>query len=810
MIRYRTAGSRPKSKLSKNRKRKKQCTNVNLSNQDNQNIILQRKKIKHAQAQKKYFSTHKGKIALASAKKAYYDTAEGKHVIAKSQETYFNTMKGKSALARSQEAYFNTMKGKSALARSQEAYFNTMKGKSALARSQETYFNTLKGKSSLASAKKTYYDTAEGKHVLAKSQEAYFNTLKGKSALARSQEAYFNTDNGRLKLTEAQKAYYSTGKGKRAVYGAHKAYASTIKGIKAKYRYRSSTKAKMRMYTAKKSYFSTAKGLHIKKMANKRYYHSIHDQASMEKNADKRLIHLKGALNKVVDKVHNSNSQVVTKASTKACNEQDSTDNDAYNCNLNDILKCIRDHKPSAAVFNRYNKDIKKKLASNRRTVNPPLKIIAPSEICQSIFKNLHKKSISHVKSQALVKFIFHTKSWLKSEFLTMTTADIKEKASLICPNFMCNKGTREANVDYILERLIMDYLHVHEKWVTNLAYCGHQSKQFAEDIFDKLALTEDKDATGIMLGKLVHSKNFIPFFPQHSFKDGKQYNFKKKDSIVREICKSHVKVKDKTDSTNNTSHENVLDKISNAESKIKLLTENKEYLCDENCTFASENEIRNLKYCLEKCSKTDYKSFREVIEKFDFCANEHSLNVLYRLNKSPRNHPNECFFDNSECQSEFVLLRKLGVHSFNVRKMYEKLNLIRKAHNVLSDLDTALVLKDIDYLIKLTKYIPVVKSKVVTITERQSRIVNEEIIIGRFEDHYLEYVKAVKDLPQFTCISCEILVRPTEAKIISSRRKKLDNDKFTQLKQYLCSEQRESMGKEIIDSIFNRYLCNY
>ena len=125
--------------------------------------------------------------------------------------------------------------------------------------------------------------------------------------------------------------------------------------------------------------------------------------------------------------------------------------------------------------------------------------------------------------------------------------------------------------------------------------------------------------------------------------------------------------------------------------------------------------------------------------------------------------------------------MRKLGVHGYNVRKMYEKLHLIRKAHNILSDLDTALVLKDIDYLIKLTKYIPVVKSKVVAFTERQSRIVNEESIIGRFEDHYLYYVKAVKDLPQFTCISCKILVRPSEAKIISSRRKKLDNDKFSQ-----------------------------
>ena len=131
-------------------------------------------------------------------------------------------------------------------------------------------------------------------------------------------------------------------------------------------------------------------------------------------------------------------------------------------------------------------------MASHRKTVNPPLKIVAPREACQFIFTNLHKKPVSHVKSQALVKFIFHTKSWLKSEFLTMTTTEIKEMASVICPNFMCDKGTTEANIDYILERLIMDYLHVHEKWVTNLAYCGYQGKQLADDIYNKLTLAED------------------------------------------------------------------------------------------------------------------------------------------------------------------------------------------------------------------------------------------------------------------------------------------------------------------------------
>ena len=108
------------------------------------------------------------------------------------------------------------------------------------------------------------------------------------------------------------------------------------------------------------------------------------------------------------------------------------------------------------------------------------------------------------------------------------------------------------------------------------------------------------------MLGKLAHSKNFIPFFPQHSFMDGKQYNFKKRDSIVRDICKSHVKVKDKTGSTCDKLHEHTLNKLFNAESKLKLLTENREYLCDENCNFASENEINNPRgnvFCIHSVS---------------------------------------------------------------------------------------------------------------------------------------------------------------------------------------------------------------
>ena len=86
MIRYRTAGSRPKSKLSRNKKRNKPC---NQGNQGNENTILDRKKIKRAHTQKKYFSTDRGKAALASAKKEYHNTDRGKAVLASAQKGIF-------------------------------------------------------------------------------------------------------------------------------------------------------------------------------------------------------------------------------------------------------------------------------------------------------------------------------------------------------------------------------------------------------------------------------------------------------------------------------------------------------------------------------------------------------------------------------------------------------------------------------------------------------------------------------------------------------------------------------------------------
>ena len=159
-------------------------------------------------------------------------------------------------------------------------------------------------------------------------------------------------------------------------------------------------------------------------------------------------------------------------------------------------------------------------------------------------------------------------------------------------------------------------------------------------------------------------------------------------------------------------------------------------------------------------------------------------------MNRFPRNHPSECYLENSDCNSEFVLLRKVGVHSSNMRQFYDKINLAKRAHNFLSDLDTSFILKDIDYIIKLTRYIPANKSKVLDNISHNSCIVNENTVMEQYCDQYSDFLKKMKDLPKFTSISCEVLIKPSEAKSITNRRTKLDNDSFTKLKQYLCSEQ--------------------
>ena len=235
---------------------------------------------------------------------------------------------------------------------------------------------------------------------------------------------------------------------------------------------------------------------------------------------------------------------------------------------------------------------------------------------------------------------------------------------------------------------------------------------------------------------------------------------------------------------------------ISSVEDRMKLLNENREYFifCDQNCISASENDIFCLTVTasLQNCSKISYKAFRNVIEEFDICGADAQDKVVYRLNRFPRNHPSECYLENSDCSSEF------------------QFDLVKKAHNFLSDLDTSLILKDIDYIIKLTRYIPATKSQVLANLSRKSCIVNENTVMEQYGDQYSDFLKKMKDLPKFTSISCEVLVKPSEAKIITIRREKLDNDRFTQLKQYLCSEQRASIGKVKVESISNKLLCNY
>ena len=438
-----------------------------------------------------------------------------------------STDEGKRSKSLAKKVYLSTDKGKKLQSLSQKLYINSDKGMEKVINAQKSYFNSDKGKEKHNAAQKTYLNSVKGKGKLTDAQKIYFNSEKGKGRLTDAQKSYFNSSKGKEKLS-AQKTYHSTSKGKRAMCTAQKTYYSRIKGSSKNRVYKSSTKGKIVLNKAKKSYYTTVKGIQNKHTMNKQYYDSFCSKECLESNSIKHLAYSKRALDRIVSQ-ESSRSALVSSSNKGidctpllsdigSCNNDEhynvknSLDNSITNHNSSNVLLSIREHKASAAVTKHFNKDKAKKFGANRKTVNPPLSIIAPNESCQSIFKNLHYQPVNHIKSQALVKFIFHAKSYLKSEFFTMTNAQIAGKSSEICPNFALDKATKDANVDYILDRLILDYLHVRERWVTNLAYYAYQTKQLASDIFDKLELADDKGTAGIVLGKLAHTKNFVPF----------------------------------------------------------------------------------------------------------------------------------------------------------------------------------------------------------------------------------------------------------------------------------------------------------
>ena len=114
-------------------------------------------------------------------------------------------------------------------------------------------------------------------------------------------------------------------------------------------------------------------------MANKKYYDRIHNVASSENS-----------------EFSQSTSKVRSYNKKDRCNEQHNIDSDIVNTTTNHVLQSIRDHIASSTVIKRFNKDIAKKLRTNRKTVNPPLSVIAPCESCNYLFKNLHYQPLSH------------------------------------------------------------------------------------------------------------------------------------------------------------------------------------------------------------------------------------------------------------------------------------------------------------------------------------------------------------------------------------------------------------------------------
>ncbi|KAL5272240.1 hypothetical protein ACHWQZ_G000453 [Mnemiopsis leidyi] len=322
--------------------------------------------------------------------------------------------------------------------------------------------------------------------------------------------------------------------------------------------------------------------------------------------------------------------------------------------------------------------------------------------------------------------------------------------------------------------------LNARDLWIKVLYGRCHKLNITAEKYLNEefLDYSEDKHYDSV-LGWKSHRKGSEPYFPLYSFWNGQPFKFKfsKKDKKSREELREAEK-------------------------------------CTTNCILAEGSEVSKFKNLLEELKDLDVRNTRSFAHHINKCGNVEE-NEMYSLIVEKRNHPEGCFRreEKNKCTSNLVLLRKLAVHYNNVRYIYKMANDMKIANQFVSDIDTATAIGDIEYLLKLLEYEPLVAAKTFDV-ERPDQVVNEEFMKETFGEHYLEFLHSTNTNPNISCVSCQKLIEddPKKCKTITSRWKKVcqPNSQYDLLLKYLQSEEWTRKGRTKVDTLVGKKICNY
>ena len=391
---------------------------------------------------------------------------------------------------------------------------------------------------------------------------------------------------------------------------------------------------------------------------------------------------------------------------------------------------------------------------------------------------NNFKRSKRFVRDKSRVSYKVSAKSIVyealnNTKNLTQFLQHISESETL-------RNYTHSFKVSYASKLIVNKVLAGRDRWVQCVYFTMHRLNVLCKSIKAQIQLAAVDNKSEALLGRAYHLKGWEPFFPQYSYQD----------SYSEYPLKSAEKCPDAEDS-NTVEDESLFNP------------------CDESiCNVATSEEMERLENLVNVCAALNKKTLRSMIRYLDQCPDLDRW--PYLLVSAKRNHPEQCYNGDNDCSSAFVLLRKLVPHYENTRKVYSLLNELRNMHEMVADLDTALICGDISYIVKLCKYMPPEKPSKVFNVIRPQEDVNKERLLEKYGKHFTEYYKAIENLPDpNSCISCEKLITQGNSSVIKEKWSKLDNNAWSTLLVYLNSNQRIIMhGEHNIESLVGHVVC--
>ena len=617
------------------------------------------------------------------------------------------------------------------------------------------------GQQRICQLKKDYKNKDHAKELNKKYALKYQSGSPGQDVLKKAIRKYHSSSGGKSTLKKAASKYQSSPGGKSALKKAASKYQSSPGGKssvkKADSKYQSSPGGKSLIKKAASKYQSSPGGISSFKKAAYKYRSAPEFRQRRKDYEDSK-------------KEKTSQSRRTRYRRSRLFEEfREDFENDTDYCmKRKEAMEKIRKHTI------RHGKKVRFQL-HKKRIMGFKESVFLPNLPHVSKKGTFRSKTFMRSKSRLMWK-----NSVIRIMMQHLTDRLTNEIIKVWYPSLNLRRKTKQYKKNFVASQLQRKILNSRDLWIKVLYGRCHKLNLISEQLLneEKLDTSEEKRYNSI-LGFKCHRKGMEPHYPLYSYISGKPFKF-------------HY----------------------NKDSKKSKEDLRRSERCTTDCIPAGGPEVTRFKEYLAMCKDVEVRNCRKFVQESNKCGND-KASEIYALIVEQRNHPESCLRkeEKNKCSSDLVLLRYLGVHYKNVRTIYKVVNEMKTADQFVSDLDTATATGDIEYLLKILQYKPLIAVKTFAV-ERTQQVVNEQYMEERFPKQYLEFLTTISANPTIPCISCQRLTEddPKKCKSITSRWKKVSipNSEYMRLLRYLQSDEWLRMGGAYVETLVGKKICNY